>query len=44
MAIGTGARRHGVSARERETGAVVIERGVEPGTGAVTLVAGLREI
>ena len=44
MAVGAGARRNGVQAGEREPGAVVIERGIEPGAGVVTLVAGLREI
>ncbi len=44
VAIGAGARWHRVQAGERESGAVVIERGIEPGTGVVALVAGLREV
>ncbi len=44
VAVGAGTWRHGVQAGEREPGAVVIEGGVEPGAGAVTLFAGLREI
>src|SRR6201993_2196421 len=44
VAIGTGSRRHGVTAGEREPGRAVVKRGIEPGAGAVALVAGLREI
>ena len=44
VTIRTCPRRNGVTAREREPGGAVIERGVEPGAGAVALFAGLREI
>src|SRR4029077_13242285 len=44
MAVGAGARRDHVQSGERETGSFVIERGIEPSAGAVTLDAGLREI
>ena len=44
VAVGAGAGRNRVQAGERETGAVVIERGIKPGAGGVALVAGLREI
>ena len=44
VTIRTCPRRNGVTAREREPGGAVIERGVEPGTRGVALVASLREI
>jgi len=44
MAIRTLARRHGVRSGQREAGAVVVERGIQPGAGAVALVACLREV
>src|SRR5262249_14232240 len=44
VAVGAGARRHGVQAGEREPGAVVVELRVRPVAGVVTLLAGLREI
>jgi len=44
VAIGASARRHGVGAAQRETGSVVIKGCVQPGAGAVTLIAGLREV
>jgi len=44
VAIGASARRHGVGAAQREAGSVVIKRCVQPGAGAVTLIAGLREV
>jgi hypothetical protein len=44
VAVGSGARRHRVHSGEREAGAVVIKRGIEPGAGAVALVASLREV
>jgi hypothetical protein len=44
VAIGALARRHRVQSRQRKPGAVVIEGCVQPGAGAVALLAGLREI
>ena len=44
VAIGASARRHSVGAAQREAGSVVIKRCVQPGAGAVTLIAGLREV
>jgi len=44
VAIGAGARRNRVQAGEREPGAVVIERGIQPGAGGVALGTGLREV
>ena len=44
VAIGAGTRRDRVQAGEREPGGVVIKRGIQPGAGAVALVASLREI
>jgi len=44
VAVGAGAWRHGVQSGEGESGAVVIERGTEPGAGAMALIAGLREV
>ena len=44
VAIGAGARRNRVQASQRETGAVVIERRIQPGTGAVTRIASLGEV
>ena len=44
VAVRTGSRRHGVTAREWEPGSAVVKRGIEPGAGSVALVTGLREI
>jgi len=44
VAIGAGARRNRVQASQWESGAVVIERGIEPGAGAVTCIASLGEV
>ena len=44
VAIGASPRRNRVQSSKGEPGAVVIERGIEPGAGAVALVAGLREV
>ena len=44
VTVGAGARGNGVQAGKREPGAVVIERGIEPGAGAVAVGTGLREI
>jgi len=44
MAIRTLARRHGVRSSQREAGAVVVERGIQPAAGIVALVACLREV
>ena len=44
VTVGAGARWHGMQSGEREPGGVVIKRGIQPGAGAMTLLAGLREI
>ena len=44
VAVRTLARRHGVRSGQREAGAVVVERGIQPGAGAVALVTCLREV
>ena len=44
VAIGTCARRDRVQAGEREPGGVVIKCGIQPGAGAMALLAGLREV
>ncbi len=44
VAVGTLSRRNGVTARQVKSGAVVVEGRIQPGTGAVALVAGLREV
>ena len=44
VAIGAGARRDRVQAGEREPGGVVIKRGIQPGAGAMALVASLWEV
>ena len=44
VAVGAGARRDRVQCRSAGSRAVVIKRGIEPGAGAVALVAGLREV
>ncbi len=44
VTVGAGARRNRVQAGKRETGAVVIERGIQPCAGGVALGAGLREV
>jgi len=44
VAIGALARWHCVRSGQDESGAVVVERGVQPGAGAMALVAGLREV
>lgn len=44
VAIGTLPRRNSMRSGQCEPGAVVVEGRVQPGTGVVTLLAGLREI
>jgi len=44
VTIRAGARWHRVQTGQRESGGVVIKRGIQPGAGAVALLAGLREI
>ena len=44
VAIGAGARRNRVQASQREPGAVVVKRGIQPGAGAVASIASLREV
>ena len=44
VAISAGTWRNSVQAGEREPGGVVIKRSIQPGAGAVALLAGLREI
>ena len=44
VTVGAGARRHRMQSSEREPGAVVIERGIQPCAGGVALGAGLREV
>ena len=44
VAVGAGSRWHRMQAGQRETGGVVIKRGIQPGARAMALLAGLREI
>ena len=44
VTIGAGAWWDRMQSGERETGAVVIKRGIQPGAGAMALLAGLRKI
>ena len=44
MAVGALARRHGMRSGEREAGAVVIERSIQPSRSAVAGIAGLGKI
>ena len=44
VAIGAGAGRHRVRTTQREAGSVVIKGCIQPGAGAVTLIASLREV
>ena len=44
VAVGAGSRRHRVQSGKGEAGAVVIERGIQPGAGAMALLTGLREV
>lgn len=44
MAVRAQPRRHGVRSSQRESSAVVVERGICPGRCAVAGIAGLREI
>ena len=44
VAVGALSRRNGVTARQVKSGAVVVESRIQPGTRAVALVAGLREV
>ena len=44
VAIGAGARWHGVHSGQSETGAAVIEGRIGPRAGVVALITGLREI
>ena len=44
MTIGALSRRHGVRSRQRESGAVVVESRIQPGSRVVTRGARLREI
>ncbi len=44
VTIGAGARRHSMETGKRESRAVMVERRVHPGAGAMALFAGLREV
>ena len=44
VAVGAGSRRHGMTATQREPGSTVIKRSIQPGAGAMALLAGLREV
>jgi|SRR5437763_400429 len=44
VTVGTLARRHGMRTAQREPGGAVVEGCIQPTGGAVTLLAGLREV
>jgi len=44
VTVGTLARRHGMRTAQREPGGAVVKRCIQPTGGAVTLLAGLREV